>query len=161
MPVARSGWMDIRAEDSARRPAEAEAGAQAQLRQLIAGYKTTFLVQAAAELNLADLLAEGTQDVGRLAALTGAKPDALRRLLFALAQIGLLSRQPGDRFTLTPLGRCLRTGHPAGLNASCALPGARHHPAAVGQPHPHGAERRDRVRCRVRCETVRVLRRAP
>ena len=86
------------------------------MRQLIAGYKTTFLVQAAAELNLADLLAEGTQDVGRLAALTGAKPDALRRLLFALAQLGLLSRQPGDRFTLTPLGRCLRTGHPAGLN---------------------------------------------
>ena len=109
--------MDIRAEESARRPAEAEAGAQAQLRQLIAGYKTTFLVQAAAELNLADLLAEGTQDVGRLAALTGAKPDALRRLLFALAQLGLLSRQPGDRFTLTPLGRCLRADHPAGLNA--------------------------------------------
>jgi hypothetical protein len=117
MAVATSSCMGIRAEESARRTSKAEEKAQAQLRQLIAGYKTTFLVQAAAELGLADLLAEGTRDVDQLAALTGAKSEALRRLLFALAQLGLLSRQPGDRFTLTPLGQCLRADHPAGLNA--------------------------------------------
>src|SRR5215510_4324570 len=86
------------------------------LRRLIAGYQATFLIQAAAELKLADRLASGPCDVATLAAATDSKPDPLRRLLFALAQFGLMVRLQDGRFGLTPLGACLKSDHPDGLN---------------------------------------------
>jgi hypothetical protein len=87
------------------------------LRRLIYGYQATFLVAAAAELGLADRLADGPLAVDALAAATGAHPDALRRVLVALAQLGLLARRPGDRFGLTPVGERLRADDPDGLAA--------------------------------------------
>jgi DNA-binding IclR family transcriptional regulator len=87
------------------------------LRRLIGGYQTTFLVQAAAEMRLADLLAAGPRGVDELARMTGGKAAALRRLLFALVQLGLLTRHHDGRFALTPVGVCLRSNHPDGLNA--------------------------------------------
>jgi len=90
--------------------------AQALLR-LIAGYQATFLIQAAAELKLPDQLASGPRDVATLAAATDTKPDPLRRLLFALAQLGLVVRLQDGRFGLTSLGACLKSDHPDGLNA--------------------------------------------
>jgi hypothetical protein len=99
------------------RRAETADSAEARLRQLIAGYKGTFLVQAAAELGLADVLDQGVHDLDQLAAITGSNPDALRRLMLAIAQLGLVARESGERYVLTPVGECLRSGHPAGLNA--------------------------------------------
>src|SRR5687768_3952922 len=93
-------------------PVSREAGV---LRRLISGYQTTFLVQIAAELGLADLLAQGPRGAEDLAAATGTRPDALRRVLFALAQLGLLMRGSDGRYALTRLGECLRADHPAGL----------------------------------------------
>jgi hypothetical protein len=87
------------------------------LRRLIGGYQATFLVQAAAELGLADLLADGPHGVEELAVATDSKPEALRRVLFALTQLGVLVRAADGRFDLTPLGACLRSDHPSGLNA--------------------------------------------
>ena len=87
------------------------------LRRLIGGYQATFLVQVAAELGLADLLADGPRRVEELAVATDGKPEALRRVLFALTQLGVLVRTADGRFDLTPLGACLCSDHPAGLNA--------------------------------------------
>jgi hypothetical protein len=98
-------------------PVTTTSGTTQALRRLIAGYQTTFLVQVAAELDLADRLADGPRGVDELAAATGTRPAALRRVLFALVQLGLLGRDQAGRFALTPLGAALRSDHPAGLNA--------------------------------------------
>jgi hypothetical protein len=87
------------------------------LRRLICGYQATFLVQVAAELNFADLLADGLRSCDELAVVTRCDPNALRRVLFALAELGLLLRATDGRFGLTRLGACLRSNHPDGLNA--------------------------------------------
>jgi O-methyltransferase domain len=101
---------------SAKAPT-AESAPTKALRRLIAGYQTTFLVKAAAELQLADRLADGPRSVDELARTTGSKPGPLRRVLFALGQIGVLLRTADGRFGLTPLGACLRADHPDGLAA--------------------------------------------
>jgi hypothetical protein len=87
------------------------------LRRLISGYRPTFLIQVAAELRLADLLADGPRDVHALAQATGSDSQALGRLLFALAQLGVFARTADSRFKLTALGACLRADHPDGLAA--------------------------------------------
>jgi hypothetical protein len=87
------------------------------LRRLICGYQVTFLIQVAAELNLADLLADGLRSCDDLAVVARCDPNALRRVLFALAELGILVRATEGRFGLTPLGACLRSNHPDGLNA--------------------------------------------
>ncbi|MGO1079228.1 methyltransferase [Inquilinus sp. CA228] len=97
-------------------PGGSDAPAQA-LRRLIAGYQTTFLVQVAAELDLADRLAAGPRRADELAAATDTQPGPLRRVLSALVQLGLLTRDRDGRFGLTALGEGLRSDHPAGLNA--------------------------------------------
>lgn len=87
------------------------------LRRLIAGYQTTFLLQVAAELKLADQFTHGPRGANELAAATNSQPEALQRVLPALVRLGLLARQGGGRFDLTALGACLRSDHPEGLNA--------------------------------------------
>ena len=87
------------------------------LRRLITGYQTTFLVQVAAELKLADRLTDGPRAVDELAVATNSRPEVLRCVLSALHQIGLLTRVEDGRFGLTAAGDCLRSDHPEGLNA--------------------------------------------
>jgi len=87
------------------------------LRRLITGYQTTFLVQVAAELKLADRLADGPRRVDELADATNSRPELLRRVLSALHHVGLLTRGEDGRFGLTAMGECLRSDHPEGLNA--------------------------------------------
>ena len=87
------------------------------LRRLISGYQTTFLVQVAAELKLADRLTDGPRGVDELADATNSRPEVLRRVLLALNQLGLLTRDKSGRFGLTAMGECLRSDHPEGLNA--------------------------------------------
>jgi len=97
--------------------AMADGGPANTLRRLITGYQTTFLVQVAAELKLADRLTDGSRGVDELADATNSRPEVLRRVLLALHQLGLLTRDEGGRFGLTALGECLRSDHPEGLNA--------------------------------------------
>jgi hypothetical protein len=94
---------------------KAHDGEEAALRRLIAGYQTTYLVAIAAELGLADLLADAPRSLTSLAAATATRPDPLRRVLFALIQLGLLARAADGGYVLTHLGAVLRKDHPAGL----------------------------------------------
>lgn len=65
---------------------------------------------AAARLGLADLLAEGPRDAETLAAATGTHAPSLRRLLRALAALGIAAEEADGRFALGPLGGPLRAG---------------------------------------------------
>jgi hypothetical protein len=89
-------------------------GAQSDLGQtfltLLAGKWTTAAIAAAAELGLADVLAEGARSAEELAVVVGCEANGLMRLLGVLAGEGLLSVEEGGRYALTPLGAELRSG---------------------------------------------------
>ncbi|MCE6997460.1 acetylserotonin O-methyltransferase [Saccharothrix sp. S26] len=74
---------------------------------LMTGAWRTRAVAAAAELGIADLLADGPRDTADLAARTGTRPDKLRRVLAYLAGLGVL-RRDGERWALTEAGTMLR-----------------------------------------------------
>jgi hypothetical protein len=71
----------------------------------------------AAQLGLADLVAEGPRRAEELAVATGTHPRALYQLLRALTALGVLAIQDNGSFALTPLAEPLRTGVPGSLRA--------------------------------------------
>jgi hypothetical protein len=77
---------------------------------LLNGALVARLVHAAAELKIADCLANEPRDSESLARDTGTHTPSLQRLLRALAAIGILHETNDRRYTLTPLGGTLRTG---------------------------------------------------
>jgi len=83
---------------------------------LITGYWVSQLVLVAARLGIADLLAKGPKTAEALAATVGAHPPFLRRVMRALASVGVFAEGPGGRFGLTPLGQVLRSGRPGSLH---------------------------------------------
>jgi DNA-binding HxlR family transcriptional regulator len=66
-------------------------------------------VSAAAELGVADALADGPQHAGDLARAVAAEPRTLFRLLRACTELGLFERTEDDRFSLTETGQALRS----------------------------------------------------
>src|SRR5262245_43911289 len=86
------------------------------LATLAAGHWISRAVHVAAKLRVADLLADGPLDAGTLAQKTGAHPDALFRLLRALAAAGVFSQRDGERFALAPPGEMLRSDEPGSLH---------------------------------------------
>ncbi|MBA2446882.1 MAG: methyltransferase, partial [Chloroflexi bacterium] len=92
-----------------------DATTRETLRQLITGFRASDLIAAAAELGLADLLADGPRSSAELAERAGADPDALHRVLRALAQLGVFAMLDDGRFALTPLGEPLRSDVPGSL----------------------------------------------
>ncbi|MEV3993195.1 methyltransferase [Streptomyces sp. NPDC049837] len=78
-------------------------------------------VHAAAELGLADLLAERPYSSTELAEKTGTHPASLRRLLLALAGLGVVTQTDDDRFELAGLGQPLRRDAPDSVLALVRL----------------------------------------
>jgi hypothetical protein len=79
------------------------------LREQIMGFRATQMIHVAAKLGLADLLAAGPRPVEELAAMAGAEPQALHRLLRALASLGIFAEDPAGDFVLTPQAELLRS----------------------------------------------------
>ncbi|WP_447008231.1 methyltransferase [Saccharothrix isguenensis] len=75
---------------------------------LMTGAWRTSAVAVAAELGVADLLADGPRDTADLAERTGAREDNLRRLLAYLAALGVFHRD-GDEWSLTDAGVMLKS----------------------------------------------------
>jgi hypothetical protein len=97
-----------------------------QIRSLITAYRVSQAVHVAAVLGLSDLLSGGPLSVGDLATAARCDVRSLRRLLRALATVGVYQQLPDGRFTGTPLGDQLRSdieGNARGLAA------------VVGRPH--------------------------
>ncbi|HEX4059849.1 MAG TPA: methyltransferase [Streptosporangiaceae bacterium] len=77
-----------------------------------------------AELGLADRMAAGTQTPAELAVAAELDPMALRRLLAALADAGVLRQTAEDRFELSQMGEYLRSDVPGSVHATAVLYGA-------------------------------------
>jgi O-methyltransferase domain/Dimerisation domain len=91
---------------------QADDAARTTLEQLIDGYADTQYVALAAQLGIADLLADGPLSADALATATNSHPDALYRALRAMAARGLFAESDGRQFALTPLSEFLRSTHP-------------------------------------------------
>jgi len=85
--------------------------------ELVTGSWMAQAAYVAAELRLADLLARGPLTGEQLAALTGANPSALGRLLRALTTINLCRQCADGSFEVTPTGALLAADAPQSLRA--------------------------------------------
>ena len=104
----------------------------ATLRRLINGYQIAQAIHVVTVLGIPELLAEGPRTPDELAAATDSNGNALRRLLRALAAIGVFQEDAADRFSLTPLGDGLRADAPDSLAGWAAFVGRPHHWEAWG-----------------------------
>ncbi|GAB4199864.1 MAG: methyltransferase [Roseiflexaceae bacterium] len=104
-------------------PAVAPAAPQ-QLWQLIMGCFSSQTIHVAAKLRIPDLLKDGPRSALELADATGTNPQALYRVLRALAGIGVFAEDDDGRFGLTPLAELLRTDVPGSMHAAGLLIGS-------------------------------------
>jgi hypothetical protein len=82
---------------------------------MITGSLGSQAVYVAAELGIADLLADGPKNVNELAKSAGADASSLYRVLRALASFGVFEEQANQVFGLTPTGELLRSDSPRSL----------------------------------------------
>src|SRR5690349_15446627 len=94
---------------------------------LVSGYQLSQALHVAARLDVGDRLAGGARSSDELAAETGAHPDALYRLLRALAAAGVLHELDDHRFELTELGQGLRTDVPGSVHGWALMIGRPMH----------------------------------
>ena len=97
--------------------------ATATVRQLIMGFRATQLIYVAAKLGLADQLVQGPQTPQQLARTVGANPQALYRLLRALASLGLFAETADGAFAVTPLAQLLQANVAGSLRGLALLYG--------------------------------------
>jgi ubiquinone/menaquinone biosynthesis C-methylase UbiE len=93
---------------------EVAAPDQVMMQMLAAAWVTKALA-AAARLGIADALASGPKTVDELARTVQAHPGATKRLMRALAGLGVFAPKEGGRYGLTEMGELLREDHPRTL----------------------------------------------
>ena len=108
-----------------------EQNPHAELMRLVNGYQVSQAIHVAAALGIADLLGEGPRGSDDLAAEAGVHPGSLYRLLRALAAVGVFREDADRRFSLTPMGRCLRSdaptnGRPGATSCTASGPAGTH-----------------------------------
>jgi hypothetical protein len=91
----------------------AEVSSSESLRRMIGGFQVSQAIGVAAELGIADLLANGPRSSSELAQATGSHPRALYRLLRALAGVGIFTEVEPEQFGLTPMAEALQSDAPA------------------------------------------------
>lgn len=94
-----------------------------QLDRMITGYWISQAIYAAAKFDIADHLKHGPKSVDELARLTTTNPDALYRLLRALASMGIFKESEPRQFALTPLAEPLRSDVPGSKRALSLMMG--------------------------------------
>jgi len=94
------------------------AEAREQIQSLIRGYRIAAAVYVAVRLGIPDLLADGPREVDDLAQATASHAPSLRRVMRALAAVGVLEKVGPSRFALTPAGAILRADDPDSLRPS-------------------------------------------
>src|SRR6185503_3173743 len=94
------------------------------------------------KLGIPELLAGGPRSAAELAETTASHPDALARVLRALAGAGVLAQPSPGVFAETSLSAALRPGIPGSMHAAVTLAGAPwraaahhlHETVKTGQP---------------------------
>ncbi len=109
-----------------------EQAASSRMAMMINAYQLTYAISVAAELGIADLLAEGPKDSDALAGLTSSHPPTLYRLLRALAAAGIIQEEAGRIFSLNDLGDCLRTDAQGSSRSLAILSGRPYYREAWG-----------------------------
>src|SRR5262249_12784918 len=94
---------------------------QLALYQMSIGHYLSRALHLAAQLGLADLLADGPRHYEELARTTATHPPSLNRVMRLLASVGVFDEQENGRFALTSLGSQLRTGVPGSVRAMVML----------------------------------------
>ncbi len=89
-----------------------------QLVQIALGTTVTQILRAAAELGIADQLADGPKTAEEISGTLGTHAPSLHRLMRTLASIGILKQGAEHRYALTPLGDALRADAPGGGRAT-------------------------------------------
>src|SRR5262245_47567682 len=87
-----------------RSKAGVDPGAASTIMSMLTGAWAARLVHTAAELGIADHLADGPRGVDFLAAQIRAHRESLARLLRALTAIGVLHESKERSYSLTPVG---------------------------------------------------------
>jgi hypothetical protein len=77
---------------------------------ILRGFVEAKALYLAADIGVADLIAEGVDEVDQLAKRSGCDEDALLRVLRALCSIEVFAEPSEGRFTLGRDGECLRSG---------------------------------------------------
>ena len=90
---------------------------RAQLQELIGSMRVTQLIYVAATLGIADQLTDGPKSIAALASTAVVDPNALYRVLRALASQGIFAETGDCHFTLTPKAELLREDVPGSLRA--------------------------------------------
>jgi SAM-dependent methyltransferase len=109
-----------------------DASAHLQVSRLMDGYLAIQLLYVAAKLGVADALVPEPQAVDALAHSVGAQSNILRRVLRGLAAEGVLDEHDDGRFSLTPLGNCLRSDVSSSLRGAIIARGDLYYGAAAG-----------------------------
>jgi hypothetical protein len=128
-----------------------EAPPEQVLMQFTMGKFISRMITLVANLGVADHI-DGPTPVDKLATATGANADALYRVMRALAAVGVFVEADDKKFTLTPVGACLRTDNPKSMRGMCRMLnepwnwsawGALDHSVKTGEPafdHVHGMQ---------------------
>ena len=103
---------------------------QAAIMHVVAGYWLSRAVYLAARLKLADAVDERAT-LAALAAATGTRPEALRRLMRALTSHGYFREAEDGAFDHTSLSEALRSGGPGSMRA-IAEAELGHDPTSLG-----------------------------
>ena len=131
-----------------------QASPDVQLQLLVSGHWIAQAIAVAAELGIADLLADGPRSSDDLAQAAGCQSGALYRLLRALAGLGIFTEVEPKRFALTPMAETLGADAPASLrnwamhacgDAQWRTWGQLGNSVRTGQPsfkHVHGMDNR-------------------
>jgi hypothetical protein len=98
-------------------PMEPERVAAGAMLRMIWGMHSSRAVYVAAELGIADLLADGPASCKELAGATGTHEPSLYRVLRLLAALGVFDEVEPRTFGLTVLGDRLRRDAPAGVRS--------------------------------------------
>ncbi|AGB20950.1 hydroxyneurosporene-O-methyltransferase [Mycobacterium sp. JS623] len=101
--------------------------AQVAMAELIIGANTAHAMSVAADLRIADALADGPLGLHELADRVGANPDALGRLLRVLISRGVFRRRRDGRYDLTALARTLRWEAPDSMADFARFEGSPEH----------------------------------
>jgi SAM-dependent methyltransferase len=104
----------------------------ARMRAMVNGYQVSYALSVAASLRLSDALAGGPRTPAELADAAGVHEPTLRRLLRALAAVGVYERQDDGRFALTELGATLCSDAPGSVAGWARLVGRPYYVQAWG-----------------------------
>jgi O-methyltransferase domain/Dimerisation domain len=101
--------------------------APAAMQEMILDAWAAQAITAAAELGIADALANGPLSADELASVVNADPDTLSRLLRALISRGIFRQRRDGRYDLTPLADTLRSDAEVSVGALARFVGSPQH----------------------------------